>query len=114
MASQSNTQVTGLLPDSGMHKWISQEAAKVAQLQQQHAVLQEQLQTEKLAVDRFKNAFNTEMQKNSDLDEQVVILKGEIDSHKFSAERAKKAQSALRSELAKVKIELCMLQISGK
>ncbi|KAL3695384.1 hypothetical protein R1sor_009460 [Riccia sorocarpa] len=89
-------------------------AAKVAQLQQQYAVLQEQLQTEKLAVDRFKNAFNTEMQKNSDLDEQVVTLMAEIDSHKFSAERAEKAQSALHSELAKVKAELCMLQISAK
>ncbi|KAL3678932.1 hypothetical protein R1sor_021888 [Riccia sorocarpa] len=92
----------------------AKSTAKVAQLQQQQAVLQEQLQTEKLAVDRFKNAFNTEMQKNSDLDEQVVTLKAKIDSHKFSAERAEKAQSALRSELAKVKAELRMLQISAK
>ncbi|KAL3682656.1 hypothetical protein R1sor_000678 [Riccia sorocarpa] len=88
-------------------------AAKLAKLQQDHTVLQQQLQTEKAAVGKFKAALQTEVQKISNLEQQIVSQKEDIESHKFTAERAERAQSGLRTELAQVKTELRMLQISG-
>ncbi|KAL3698401.1 hypothetical protein R1sor_012477 [Riccia sorocarpa] len=76
--------------------------------------IQQQLQSEKSNVNRFKDALHKEVSKTSEFDEQLVVLKGEIDKHKLLAERAEKAQSTLRYELAKVKTELRMLQIAGE
>ncbi|KAL3676288.1 hypothetical protein R1sor_026236 [Riccia sorocarpa] len=76
--------------------------------------IQQQLQTEKMAANKFKDLLHKEVSKVSDLDEQLVVLKGEIDNQKFLAERAEKAQSTPRAELSKFKTELRMLQIAGK
>ncbi|KAL3676223.1 hypothetical protein R1sor_026171 [Riccia sorocarpa] len=69
----------------------AESAAKLAKLQQDHTVLQQQLQTEKAAVGKFKAALQTEVQKISNLEQQIVSLKEDIESHKFSADRAERA-----------------------
>ncbi|KAL3691211.1 hypothetical protein R1sor_004862 [Riccia sorocarpa] len=76
--------------------------------------IQQQLQTEKIAANKFKDLLHKEVSKVSDLDEHLVVLKGEIDNQKFSAERAENAHSTLCAELSKVKTELRMLHIAGK
>ncbi|KAL3685954.1 hypothetical protein R1sor_003976 [Riccia sorocarpa] len=87
--------------------------ATIAKLREELSVSQQQLQTHKVSVDRYKTAFQKEMQKTGGLDEQIVLLKGQFESQKFAAERAEKAEATLRSELSKVKTELRMLQIDG-
>ncbi|KAL3693254.1 hypothetical protein R1sor_006905 [Riccia sorocarpa] len=88
-------------------------ANQETKLQQEVSAMQKQLQGQTSTADRYIRAFQLEMKKAADLDNQVVSLQGQVDSHKFTAERAEKAQVALRLELNQVKTDLRMLQISG-
>ncbi|KAL3676716.1 hypothetical protein R1sor_026664 [Riccia sorocarpa] len=89
-------------------------AAKQAKLEHENSDLQEQVQREKRASERFKEALQADMKKHANLEEQVLTLNGLIEGHKFTLDRAEKALAASRSELAIVKTDLRMLQISGK
>ncbi|KAL3689553.1 hypothetical protein R1sor_015862 [Riccia sorocarpa] len=89
-------------------------AAKQAKLEQDNSDLQERLQRETRASERFKEALQADMKKHANLEEQVLTLNGLIEGHKFTLDRAEKALAASRSELAIVKTDLRMLQISGK
>ncbi|KAL3702080.1 hypothetical protein R1sor_020102 [Riccia sorocarpa] len=86
---------------------------KETKLQQDMSVLQQQLLTQTSTADRYKVALHAEVKKIADLEDQVQTLIGQVDNHKFTAERAEKAQAALRSELNQVKTSLRMLQFSG-
>ncbi|KAL3695518.1 hypothetical protein R1sor_009594 [Riccia sorocarpa] len=86
---------------------------KETKLQQEMSVLQQQLLTQTSTADRYKVALHAEVKKIADLEDQVQSLIGQVDNHKFTAERAEKAQAALRSELNQVKTSLRMLQFSG-
>ncbi|KAL3683702.1 hypothetical protein R1sor_001724 [Riccia sorocarpa] len=91
---------------------VGSEATK-SKLREELLGFQQQLQTHKASGEKFKAAFDAELQKTASLDEQIVVLKGQGESQKFVADRAEKAESTLRSELSKVKTELRMLQLAG-
>ncbi|KAL3695453.1 hypothetical protein R1sor_009529 [Riccia sorocarpa] len=80
--------------------------AKQAKLEQENSDLQERLQREKRASERFKEALQADMKKHANLEERELVI--------FTLDRAEKALAASRSELAIVKTDLRMLQISGK
>ncbi|KAL3682981.1 hypothetical protein R1sor_001003 [Riccia sorocarpa] len=88
-------------------------ANQETKLQQEVYAMQKQLQGQSSTADRYIRELQLEMKKATDLDNQVVLLQGQVESHKFTAERAEKAQVALRLELNQVKTDLRMMQISG-
>ncbi|KAL3692460.1 hypothetical protein R1sor_006111 [Riccia sorocarpa] len=86
---------------------------KETKLEQDMSVLQQQQQTQTSTADRYKAALHAEVKKVANFEDQIQSLQGQVNSHRFTAERAEKAQAALRSELNQVKTDLHMLQFSG-
>ncbi|KAL3685277.1 hypothetical protein R1sor_003299 [Riccia sorocarpa] len=104
-------QLTALAEDAKKAKVNS--ANEETKLQHEVSAMQKQLQGQSSTADRYIRELQLEMKKAADLDNQVVFLQGQVESHKFAAERAEKAQVALRLELNQVKTDLRMMQISG-
>ncbi|KAL3699592.1 hypothetical protein R1sor_017614 [Riccia sorocarpa] len=84
---------------------------KTASVQHQVAELQQLVQSKEATAARSKTAVEVEWQKVADLELQLQQNVDIIDGFKYSADRAKKAQVALRKELAEVK-ELCLLKLA--
>ncbi|KAL3695627.1 hypothetical protein R1sor_009703 [Riccia sorocarpa] len=85
---------------------------KTASFQHQVAELQQLVQSKEATAARFKTAVEVEWQKVADLELQLQQNVDIIDGFKYSADRAEKAQVALRKELAEVKKELRLLKLA--
>ncbi|KAL3687287.1 hypothetical protein R1sor_013596 [Riccia sorocarpa] len=88
--------------------------AMVKSLTGQLDALKQELRIQRPTLDKYKAAFEAEMQKTSEFDEEVHSLKEQIERLTFARERAERAQAALRTELNQVKTQLRMIQISEK
>ncbi|KAL3694237.1 hypothetical protein R1sor_007888 [Riccia sorocarpa] len=67
----------------------------------------------KLCYQKLKSAFDSEMDANAGLQAQIQALKDEAASQKFKLDRAEQAQHEARTELATVKKQLRMSQLSA-
>ncbi|KAL3691645.1 hypothetical protein R1sor_005296 [Riccia sorocarpa] len=67
----------------------------------------------KLCYQKLKSAFDREMDANAGLQAQIQALKDEAASQKFKLDRAEHAQHEARTELATVKKQLRMSQLSA-
>ncbi|KAL3681473.1 hypothetical protein R1sor_024429 [Riccia sorocarpa] len=88
--------------------------ANETRLKQKIADMQQELRIQRPTLVKYKTAFEAEMQKTSEFDEEVHSFKEKIESLTFACERVERAQAALRTELNQVKTQLRMLQISEK